>query len=110
MRGRCRENPTLALFFKTLLLFSNTHHQQTPPFITHTGWLVPPTTQAYEFGLDSDDGSDFAISFNKMSWDVAASWCACGACKRGWPLSLCLLLAVGVCACRVLLLRLLCRR
>ena len=57
--------------------------------ITHAGWLVPPATQAYEFGMDSDDGSDFAISFDGSSWDVVASWCVCGACTRGWPLSLC---------------------
>ena len=40
-----------------------------------TGWIEAPTTGAYEFGLDSDDGSDFAMSLNGVSFEIVASWC-----------------------------------
>jgi hypothetical protein len=42
--------------------------------VGNAGWLEAPTTGTFEYGLDSDDGSDFAMSFNGATWDNVAHW------------------------------------
>lgn len=51
----------------------NLNNRKQTNAVVNAGWFEAPATQAYEFGLDSDDGSDFAVSFDGASWDIVAS-------------------------------------